>query len=129
MGGQTVNSNDTEEVIWEMLSWSRALQTLDSSLSKDEADVIALIGKLQAIDEPRPVMKVAQLLFQRIIPANDLIVALRSAEVGQDFQIIVDGDTNTRSAVESLSVQDVFYLWFYIALFEEMEGRCHSSHE
>jgi len=122
--GQSVNPNDTEEVIWEMLS-SRA--TAGANPESLEAHLTMSSEKLKSVVEPRPVMRAVQLLFLGMLPCSELITALQETKKDDKgmpaLHALFDQYLGAHKVLTAPSSQDVFYLWLYAALFEQMKGR------
>ena len=67
-----------------------------------------------------------QLLFLGVLPCSELITVLQS-KVDAALQELFAKHLGVQSGPIQPTSQDVFYLWLYAALFEEMEGRRASS--
>eukprot|EP00933_Yihiella_yeosuensis_P037466 TRINITY_DN3140_c0_g3_i1.p1 TRINITY_DN3140_c0_g3~~TRINITY_DN3140_c0_g3_i1.p1 ORF type:complete len:250 (+),score=51.50 TRINITY_DN3140_c0_g3_i1:34-750(+) len=116
--GQTVNSADTEEVIWEMLSRSKAGQCDWASVPERNL----LIDSLNSIKEPRPVMCIVQGLFADRHDVTTLIETLKA-----DLEVLFDLAPEVKSDTGGIDSRDLFYLWFYVALKHDLAGNFDES--
>mmetsp|Transcript_21468 Transcript_21468/g.54834 ORF Transcript_21468/g.54834 Transcript_21468/m.54834 type:complete len:264 (-) Transcript_21468:54-845(-) len=123
--GRAVNADDTEELIWELLSLYgllRAESPEAAAVASDETASRLEVARtlLRDVEEPRPALRVVQRLFDGRMAAAALRQLLLSGASGD----LLPCEDAGSEALEDLSSQDLFYLWFYLALFDgEVEGR------
>merc|ERR1712232_814631 len=70
-------------------------------------------------------MKTVQRLFLGDLPVTTLVTALNGGSPALDDLLQQTADADSKNAP---SPQDIFYLWFYLGLFHEMEGRPTVAH-